>query len=94
VAEKFIKCREMPKGRGRNLALKKAWSYKQRFADIDFGYCLTSHKAQGSTYDTVIVVEDDILSVNPITEIEKSQSMYVAISRASNKVYVVSNLNK
>lgn len=94
VAEKFIKCREMPKGRGRNLTLKKAWSYKQRFADIDFGYCLTSHKAQGSTYDTVIVVEDDILSVNPITDIEKSQSLYVAISRASNKVYVVSNLNK
>ena len=66
---------------------------KKRFADTDYAYTLTSHKAQGSTYKNVIVVEDDILDVKMIDNIEKSQSLYVAITRASDMVYIVSELN-
>ena len=80
-------------GQQRNKALKLAWNMKRRFADVDYAYTLTSHKSQGSTYKTVIVIEDDILGVNMINNVEKSQSMYTAITRASDLVYIVSELN-
>lgn len=94
ISELFKKAKSLPKGRTRNMSLKRAWDAKRRFANIDFGYAITSHKSQGSTYKYVIVVEDDILSVGPITSIEKSQSLYTAITRASDKVFIVSELNE
>ena len=93
VGSLFEVAKKIPKGIKRNRELKRAWDAKNRFANIDYAYVLTSHKAQGSTYNTVIVVEDDILDVSMIDNIEKSQSMYVGITRASNKVYIVSELN-
>ena len=93
ISQLFIEAKKQPFGRSRNNALKRAWDTKRKFADIDYAYTLTSHKAQGSTYKNVIVVEDDILEVSMIDNIEKSQSLYVAITRASDKVYIVSELN-
>lgn len=93
ISELFTIAKKMPLGRTRNSGLKKAWDMKRRFADVDYAYTLTSHKAQGSTYKNVIVVEDDILDVAMIDNIEKSQSLYVAITRASEKIYIVSELN-
>jgi|694.fasta_scaffold20420_3 exodeoxyribonuclease-5 len=93
VSDLFTKAKKEPFGKSRKLALMKAWEAKKRFADIDYAYTITSHKSQGSTYKNVIVVEDDILEVAMIGNIEKSQSLYVAITRASDKVYIVSGLN-
>jgi ATP-dependent exoDNAse (exonuclease V) alpha subunit len=93
VSELFNIAKRIPHGVKRNRALRTAWNARNRFANIDYAYTLTSHKAQGSTYNTVIVVEDDILEVSMIENVEKSQSMYVAITRASDKVYIVSELN-
>ena len=94
ISQLFKEAKSLPLGRTRTNRLKNAWSAKRRFADVDFGYAITSHKSQGSTYKSVIVVEDDILSVSPITEVEKSQSLYTAITRASDKVFIVSELNE
>ena len=94
ISELFKEAKSLPFGRTRTNRLKNAWSAKRRFANIDFGYAITSHKSQGSTYRYVIVVEDDILSVAPITSVEKSQSLYTAITRASDKVFIVSELNE
>jgi exodeoxyribonuclease-5 len=93
ISNLFTEAKKQPFGRSRNNALKRAWDTKRKFADIDYAYTLTSHKAQGSTYKNVIVVEDDILEVSMIDNVEKSQSLYVAITRASDKVYIVSELN-
>jgi exodeoxyribonuclease-5 len=93
VSELFNLAKKMPMGVRRNRALRTAWNARNRFANVDYAYTLTSHKAQGSTYGTVIVVEDDILEVSLIDNIEKSQSLYVAITRASDKVHIVSELN-
>jgi exodeoxyribonuclease-5 len=93
VSKLFNDAKKLPKGVRRNRALRTAWSMRNKFANIDYSYTLTSHKAQGSTYGTVVVVEDDILEVSMIDNIEKSQAMYVAITRASDKVYIVSELN-
>lgn len=93
VSDLFNLAKKIPMGVRRNRALRTAWAARNRFANIDYAYTLTSHKAQGSTYNTVIVVEDDILEVSMIDNIEKSQAMYVAITRASDKVHIVSELN-
>ncbi len=93
VSELFNIAKKIPNGVRRNRALRTAWNARNRFANIDYAYTLTSHKAQGSTYHTVVVVEDDILEVSMIDNIEKSQAMYVAITRASDKVHIVSDLN-
>jgi hypothetical protein len=94
ISELFINAKKLPYGKERNRQLRNAWSNKRRFANIDFAYAITSHKSQGSTYKNVILVEDDILSVVPISNTEKSQSIYTAITRASDKVFIVSELNK
>lgn len=93
ISELFKKAKSLPLGRTRTKELGNAWSAKRRFANLDFSYAITSHKSQGSTYKYVIIVEDDILSVGPITDVEKSQSLYTAITRASDKVFIVSELN-
>ncbi|MCB0369444.1 MAG: AAA family ATPase, partial [Bdellovibrionales bacterium] len=54
--------------------------------DIDYGYAMTVHKSQGSTYDNVFVDEDNI-NLNRKNK-ERNQLKYVAFTRASKNVYV------
>lgn len=73
----------------RREALNKAWGLKRRYAPVEHAYAITSHKSQGSTYNTVIVDERDIMSVTMISNKEKSQSMYTALTRAAVSCIVV-----
>ena len=59
--------------------------------DIDYGYSLTTHKLQGSTFDNIFVDVFDIC--NPITKYGKyaktdinlrNRLLYVALSRAKH----------
>ena len=54
--------------------------------DIDYGYGISIHKSQGSTYDTVFVNGADIN--RNFREEEKRRLWYVALSRTSNRVYI------
>lgn len=54
--------------------------------DIDFGYGLTIHKSQGSTYNTVFISGKDINK--NFVDSERKKLWYVALSRASNKVFI------
>lgn len=66
----------------------------EAFADIHYGYAVTSHKAQGATYERVYVFEDNILgSTNPGSPIAKNKSLYVAVTRARKKLVIVSEEN-
>lgn len=64
---------------------------KIRFeADIDYGFALTAHKSQGSTYDTVFVDVNDMIydktgKVYPNAD-ELLRRLYVACSRAKRKL--------
>lgn len=49
--------------------------------DIDYGYALTAHKSQGSTYSHVFVMENDI-NDNWVLK-ERNQIKYVALTRPS-----------
>ena len=60
--------------------------------DLDYGFALTSHKSQGSTFDTVLVDVDDIVfDKNGVvyTDCEEvNRRLYVACSRCRNKLYL------
>ena len=67
--------------------------------DIDYGYCLTSHKSQGSTYKTVFVDEHDFeklrdhynykLGCEVKTVKEKNQLKYVSFTRPTDGAHVL-----
>ena len=60
--------------------------------DLDYGFSITSHKAQGSTYDTVFVDLTDILydkNGRPYTKSDEiKRLLYTACSRCRNKLYL------
>ena len=56
------------------------------YLEIDYGYVLTVHKSQGSTYDNVYIEYNNILS--NLKEIEKHKLLYTAITRCINKLHV------
>lgn len=58
--------------------------------DLDYGFSLTSHKSQGSTFDTALVDVIDIVYNkygHPYTDAEEiNRRLYVACSRCKNKL--------
>ena len=60
--------------------------------DLDYGFALTSHKSQGSTFDTSFVDVIDIVYDkygHPYTDVEDiNRRLYVAASRCRNKLYL------
>lgn len=57
---------------------------------LDYGYAHTIHKSQGGTYNKVLILADTINN-SKFDSIVKQQLKYVAVSRARDYVYVVSN---
>ena len=86
-----------------NVVLKKAKHAaiedKKNFKDVyalgrafvmDYTFASTVHKAQGSEFDTVWVHQEDIKqSILPNYYETYARLMYVAISRARSKVYII-----
>ena len=73
--------------------LKRIWEYYyinyiDIFADISYGYCITVHKSQGSTYKNVFIDSKNILEYNRKDYINY-KCLYTAITRASNKVIML-----
>jgi hypothetical protein len=69
----------------------KSWviyyNFLRRYADVNYGYCITAHKSQGSTYSTTFVLDDDIdMNWNIV---ERNRIKYTAYTRASKKLYVL-----
>lgn len=62
------------------------WFHKLRdlFADIRYCYCITVHRAQGSTFSNVLVDVPNILRNK--TRSERNRLLYVACSRASKRL--------
>lgn len=58
---------------------KDFWDFKDAFHSLRYAYSITSHRAQGSTYDTAFVYWQDILA-NPNRQ-EAFRCLYVAVTR-------------
>jgi len=74
----------------RKTADKKDWKthykVKKFFNDISYSHSLTVHKSQGSTFANVFIDMPNIARNSVIKE--RNQLLYVAITRASNKVFI------
>jgi exodeoxyribonuclease V len=63
------------------------FQFLDQFADIVYGYAITTHKSQGSTYKNVYIDMSDIISSNP-NDKNSHQCLYTAITRASDKIKI------
>ena len=59
---------------------------KQNFSEFDYGYCLTVHKAQGSQWDNVLLLDDGFLSWKKKA---RAQWLYTGVTRAAEKLTVL-----
>ncbi len=62
------------------------WDLKNLFADLNYAYCLTIHKSQGSTFQNVFVDVPNALVNRNIRE--RNQLLYVAVTRAAKRLFV------
>lgn len=69
----------------------KSWlvyyNFLRKYADVNYAYCNSAHKSQGSTYNTTFVLEDDIDMNWDV--VERNRIKYTAYTRASRKLYVL-----
>lgn len=68
-------------------AWKEFYAFKRKFASINYSYAITSHKAQGSTYDNAIVLEGDISTIRMPKE--RNQLFYTAASRPRHRLFIL-----
>lgn len=65
----------------------QAWAMRKAFAPLRHAYSLTSHKSQGSTFDTAII---DFINLDQIkTDFAFNRGLYVAITRPRYSLHVV-----
>jgi len=82
----ILKLRAIEK-KGKDKSWIVYYNFLRKYADVNYGYCVTAHKSQGSTYNTTFVLEDDINQNFNI--IEKNRILYTSYTRASRKLYVL-----
>lgn len=73
-------------------AMKKLrpWDFKDT-QQADFGYVITCHKSQGSQWDRVLVMDEDVFNwYKGDAQDKRAQWMYTAITRAAKQVTIVS----
>jgi len=78
--------RSKPLAKKRASAWRDFLSFNDTALCLDFAHALTVHKSQGSTYDTVFIDTDDLYIAASFSFEQYLKLMYVALSRASNKV--------
>lgn len=59
-----------------------------KFADISYGYSITTHKSQGSTFCSVYLHLANIINCNS-NEDESYRCLYTALTRSSKKVHIL-----
>lgn len=74
---------------------KQLWSiyyyrlYVWPFASVCYGYAITSHKSQGSTYNNTFVDVSNILGCHRVSSIVRLKSLYTSMTRASDMIHVL-----
>lgn len=63
------------------------WELKSLFHDVNYAYCLTIHKSQGSTFQNVFIDMPNI-GINPNVG-ERNQLLYVGVTRAAQRVFLL-----
>lgn len=85
TSQLFAEAKDLPFGDQRSNLMAKAWAMTRIFAKVEYGYAMTSHKVQGSTYDIVLVNLTDMLRSRNVPQ-EKAAMIYTAGTRARKEV--------
>jgi hypothetical protein len=72
--------------------IKPLWKELNRviidpFANVNYGFAITTHKSQGSTYYNIFVDIDDILDNK--NDNEAKRCLYTSLTRSSNKIHIL-----
>jgi hypothetical protein len=75
-----------------NIVIQPLWrehytKFVEPFADVNYGYAITCHKAQGSNYKNVFVDFNDILKNQ--NELEMKKCLYTAVTRTIDGLYIL-----
>jgi GTPase SAR1 family protein len=71
------------------------FSFFEPFADIDYGYCMTVDKAQGSQFKNVFIDVSDIMDINISSRnynnilLNAKKRLYTGLSRATNQLFIL-----
>ena len=82
----MLKLRAIEK-KGKDKSWLVYYNFLRKYADVNYAYCTSAHKSQGSTYNTTFVLEDDIDMNWDV--VERNRIKYTAYTRASRKLYVL-----
>lgn len=69
-------------------AWRRYYAFVESFAYFGFSSSLVLYRAQGQTVTNVYVCEGETMNVKPLTWKQKFQALYVAMTRAKEKVYI------
>lgn len=69
-------------------AWARYYSFIDSFAYFDYAYAVNAYKSQGQTIDNVYVCEGEMMGIQPLTWKQKFQALYVAMTRAKEKLYI------
>jgi ribulose bisphosphate carboxylase small subunit len=81
LAEKAVHAKE---SKIKSFLWHQYYELQKTFDDVAFAYCLTTHKAQGSTFDNVIL---DVADLNSCQD--KQKIIYTALTRAKKCVFIL-----
>ena len=73
----------------KNALKKKIDNAKKAFDNVVYGYAITVHKSQGSTFERVFVDVNNIYSSNT-----KQKMLYTAVTRASSSIHVYGDFSE
>lgn len=68
---------------------KDFYAFKSMFCEYTMGYAINVYRSQGSTYENVFLDLNDILTTGPLTSKRKLQSIYTALTRATDIVHFI-----
>lgn len=63
------------------------YEFQKNFAQVAYNYAITAHKAQGSTYENVLLFESDILENKNL--MERHRIRYTALTRTSKLLAIM-----
>ena len=88
LSSKLLEAKSMTDVKLAREAWKRYYAFIESFAKFDYGYSVNLYKAQGQTLNNVYVCEGEVMDVKPLTWKQKFQALYVAMTRAKEKLYI------
>lgn len=65
------------------------FQFEKQFCEFTMGYGINAYKCQGSTYENVFIDLMDILETGPLTPKRKLQTIFTALTRATDIAYFI-----